>query len=286
MTDHHRRQDVKVTNSRSPLNRLTCLVPAYNEAGEIGKVLKTILEVPQISRIVVVDDGSDDGTADIVRSFQEERLCLISLPHNRGKSFAVACGMEKVETEFVLLLDADLVGLTRPALVSLIQPVLQGKVKVSISLRGKTMLPWRAIGIDYISGERVLPADIFAGRLETIRHLTPFGLEVFLNDLIIEYQLPLLIVSLKDVESPNKIKKRGLIRGVKADMDMVGDILQVISLPRIVNQIVKLKQLDISQTSIPERISKGFQAVLKQQQRKRFRPFLSLRQPTTRSRQK
>ena len=90
----------------------------------------------------------------------------------------------------MLLLDADLVGLRPADVTALVRPVLDGSADVAISLRGNAPRLWRMIGLDYISGERVLPMDFLRPHLGALVDLPPFAFEVWLNRLFIERRAP------------------------------------------------------------------------------------------------
>jgi len=93
---------------------LSVVIPAYNEAGCIARTLERIREYAargaRRCEVIVVDDGSRDGTCDIVRRFAAEPLDLRLLvnPANRGKGHAVREGMLAATAELVLMCDADL----------------------------------------------------------------------------------------------------------------------------------------------------------------------------------
>lgn len=224
--------------------RVTCIIPAYNEAARIGKVLEAACAHPLINEVIVVDDASTDGTAAVVRKFPSVRF--LSHAANRGKSAALHSGyaaMEGASDAFVLFLDADLVGLTPENLTDLITPVLDGSADVGISLRGNCPWVWRMIGIDYISGERVMKRDLLAPYMEGVSRLSGFGFEVFLNRLIIRERKRIRVASWKNVGSPYKLQKFGFFKGVRADWRMMRDIFKTVSPFEAVGQIVAMIRL-------------------------------------------
>ena len=93
---------------------LTIVVPAYNEAGRLGRTLPQILawlaSYPDGGRALVLDDGSTDGTGDAVRALMptNANLDLITLSRQSGKGAAVRAGMLAAATEVVGFMDADL----------------------------------------------------------------------------------------------------------------------------------------------------------------------------------
>ncbi|MCG8710216.1 glycosyltransferase [Brenneria sp. 4F2] len=215
----------------------SCVIPAYNEAARIGAVLDAVADHPLLSEIIVVDDKSNDDTAGVA---QGRGVTVIRLSQNRGKSWAVAEGVAAAAGSHLLLLDADLVGLTANDITSLIQPVKLQQVDASLSLRRNSPLVWRAIGLDYISGERVFARKLLESRLHELRHLPHFGLEVWLNNIWIDNKLRLKVVKWPRVSSPYKAAKMGWLRGLRADALMMRDIFRTITLYAALRQICLL----------------------------------------------
>ena len=138
---------------------------------------------PLLSEVIVIDDGSTDKTADIVRSFPSVQL--ISLPEPRGKSRAFAEGVRAAQHDFIMHLDADLKHLTAANITALAEPVLSGRCGMSISVRKNSLAIYRWLGLDFVSGERVLPKRIVAACLSEMQDLPGFGIEAYINERII-----------------------------------------------------------------------------------------------------
>ena len=214
--------------------KISCVICAYNEAGRIGDVLKVVDGHPLIPEVVVVDDGSKDGTADVVRSFPNVRLVVNEV--NMGKSASLVRGVTEAKGEFILMLDADLRNLTRDNVSELIEPVLRGEVDFSMSLRGNSLALYKAIGIDFVSGERVLPRTLITDHAEEIRRLSHFGVESFMNKHIIAKRMRIAIVRLDNLINFRKKAKIGWWRGTLKELGMVRDILKVISPVEVLRQ--------------------------------------------------
>ena len=92
----------------------TIVVPAYNEADRLGRTLSELLAwlaaYPPAGRVLVVDDGSSDGTGNAVRAQMpaHPNLDLITLSRQSGKGAAVRAGMLAAATDIVGFMDADL----------------------------------------------------------------------------------------------------------------------------------------------------------------------------------
>lgn len=99
----------------SEIPSLSIVIPAYNEGERLGptldRVLSFIVEHPWESEIVVVNDGSVDDTADIVRNYAGKSggiVRLVENPGNRGKGYSVRNGVLNSNGDLVLFTDADL----------------------------------------------------------------------------------------------------------------------------------------------------------------------------------
>jgi len=119
------------------MTRLTCLIPAWNEAARLPGVLAAVQDHPLVDRLLVIDDGSTDGTPGVARRLGAE---VLEMPVNGGKTAALAAGIAALTGEHALLLDADLLGLTAEDVTRLAAPVLEGQAEATISLRGNA--PW------------------------------------------------------------------------------------------------------------------------------------------------
>jgi glycosyltransferase involved in cell wall biosynthesis len=228
------------------MKRVTCIIPAYNEALRIRRVVDVARETAEVTEVIVVNDGSTDDTARILAEYSDIRVIAIS--PNGGKSNAVARGIQEAQGEYLLFLDADLVGLTPEAVSALINPVIQERADISISLRGNAPGLWKRIGIDYISGERVLPRALVSDAVAEMATLSPFGLEVWLNKRIIERAYRIAVAPWPNVESPFKYKKYGVWAGVYGDLVMMLHIRATVPFYRCLIQIVRMRRARVSTT--------------------------------------
>ncbi|GMV20396.1 MAG: hypothetical protein AMXMBFR57_03450 [Acidimicrobiia bacterium] len=89
---------------------VSIIIPAFNEAGAIGSVIRELREIAAWHQILVVDDGSTDGTADEAAAAGAQ---VIRQPYNKGNGAAVKAGIRNATGEFALILDGD--GQHKPA---------------------------------------------------------------------------------------------------------------------------------------------------------------------------
>jgi glycosyltransferase involved in cell wall biosynthesis len=194
-----------------------------------------------IDEIVVVDDASDDDTAAVVRRFPQVRL--IELKRNVGKSRALIEGLKAAQGEMIMLLDADLSNITEHDVSALAEPVLKGRADVSLSLRKNALFVHRLMGLDFTTGERVIPRGLLSDVLHVIDTLPRFGIESYMNSLIIDRKLRIEVVRWPLVTHMRKSEKYGWIRGTLADMGMTYDVLKVLSPIGVIRQNRRLLKL-------------------------------------------
>src|SRR6185312_15270646 len=129
---------------------ISCVVCAYNEADRIRSILDVIHCHPALTEVIVVNDGSTDDTEALIRKYPTIRV-LTHTP-NRGKTYALSRGIAAARCDHLMLLDADLAGITPADIDALAQPVMRGEADVSISLRRNSLWVYRQLGLDFVSG--------------------------------------------------------------------------------------------------------------------------------------
>ncbi|MDA8276385.1 MAG: glycosyltransferase family 2 protein [Actinomycetota bacterium] len=135
---------------------LSVIVPVYNERATVAEAIRRIrqADVPLELEVVVVDDGSTDGTPQVLATLEDSTVRVLTHPHNRGKGAAVRTGLAAVRGDLVLIQDADLEY--DPAdWPTLLDPVLRGKAQVVYGSRftgeRKNMLPTHWVGNRFLA---------------------------------------------------------------------------------------------------------------------------------------
>jgi len=111
------------------MKRVSVVVPAYNEADRISATVSAIRRIPGLHEVIVVDDGSTDGTAEVAKQAGAD---IVSVPANAGKGAALRRGLSLVTGDVLLLLDADL-GDTAFQGAYLLEPVVNGYADMTIA---------------------------------------------------------------------------------------------------------------------------------------------------------
>lgn len=135
---------------------LTVLLPFYNERDTVSDAVERLLktELPVPVEVILIDDGSTDGSADALTRFVGEgRATLVTQPVNRGKGAAIRRGLESATGQMVTVLDADLEY--DPAdYKNLLLPLLDGEAEVVYGSRSFTSNT--AFSFWYVLGNRFL----------------------------------------------------------------------------------------------------------------------------------
>jgi glycosyltransferase involved in cell wall biosynthesis len=115
------------------IRKLSVVVPVFNERNTLVEIVRRMraVELPDnIEReIIVVDDGSDDGTRDVLKQLGDSTVRVIMHEHNKGKGAAVRTGFGAATGEYVLVQDADL-EYDPDDWPRLLNPVIRGKARV------------------------------------------------------------------------------------------------------------------------------------------------------------
>jgi glycosyltransferase involved in cell wall biosynthesis len=226
---------------------VSCIICAYNEAPRIARVLSAVVGHPAIDEVIVVDDGSSDATVQEIGAFPE--VGLIRHASNMGKSCAVATGIGKARHDLILLLDADLIGLTKEDIDRLIEPVRAGDADVSLSLRANSLGVHKLVNLDFTSGERVFHKSLLVPHFERLRTMPAFGFEVYMNQVLVDRRCRVRVVPWAGVSHARKANKRGVREGLLAETVMVLQVLQTRSLLQLLFQNIWLLVLSLSPAS-------------------------------------
>jgi glycosyltransferase involved in cell wall biosynthesis len=115
------------------IRKLSVIVPVFNERNTLVEIVRRMraVELPENieTEIIVVDDGSDDGTRDVLRQLGDSTVRIVMHPNNRGKGAALRTGFASATGEYVLVQDADL-EYDPEDWPKLLQPVIRGKARV------------------------------------------------------------------------------------------------------------------------------------------------------------
>ena len=113
------------------MKTLSVIVPVYNEKSTVGEVLRRIraVDVPLEVEIIVVDDGSSDGTNQVLAVLENSTIKVLTHPVNQGKGAALRTGIESATGDIVIIQDADL-EYDPEDWPKILAPILRGRAAV------------------------------------------------------------------------------------------------------------------------------------------------------------
>lgn len=136
---------------------LSVVMPCFNEATTIKAVAERVLASPFTTELIIVDDGSTDGTLEQVRGVADPRLRVLVQPRNQGKGAALRRGFAEATAPFVVVQDADLEY--DPAdFEQLLAPLIDDRADVVYGSRFHTARPHRVLYFWHSVGNRILTA--------------------------------------------------------------------------------------------------------------------------------
>ncbi|MDE0066605.1 MAG: glycosyltransferase family 2 protein [Acidimicrobiaceae bacterium] len=135
--------------------RLSVVMPCYNEAATVAEMVKRVLASPHTAELVIIDDGSTDGTRELLDGFDDSRVRVILQPYNCGKGAAVRRGFEAASAEFVIVQDADLEYDPNDYDI-ILEPLLDGSADVVYGSRFQSGRPRRVLYFWHSVGNRLL----------------------------------------------------------------------------------------------------------------------------------
>ena len=164
--------------------RITVIVPVYNEEKTVGGVVESILSCDVVDELIVVDDGSTDHTREILEDLSKDNAFhYIRFSENKGKSYAMVAGVERAGGDIVVFVDSDLIGLKCKHIEKLVSPLLTNEADMVIGARDSKS----DLGIDitkpidiWLGGERACYKKDLMPILDTVRE-SKFGIETLLN---------------------------------------------------------------------------------------------------------
>jgi|TARA_Y100000816_G_C26077616_1_gene567463 glycosyltransferase involved in cell wall biosynthesis len=134
---------------------ISAIIPVYNEKNYILKTINTVLKENLIDEIIIVDDASNDGSTEILKSFSHPKVKIIYSEKNKGKGSAIKIGLNKCKSPLVLIQDADL-EYDPTDIKDLYQPFINSKVDVVYGSRFISSKPRRIVYFKNFLANKVL----------------------------------------------------------------------------------------------------------------------------------
>ncbi len=203
---------------------VSAIIPAHNEGQTVASVVAPMIGHPLIDEVIVVDDGSSDGTIERAR---EAGATVISLSENQGKAAAMSRGVRAARNEIIFFADADLIGLTPKMVTGIVTQVTEGSYGMFVAIRGRRTY-WANRLLHFtpiLGGERVLTKSLWY-QVPRI-YKKNFQIEIALNFFTKRLGQRMGFTVVHGLRQVIKEKKRGIWLGLWQRLLMCKDVVLI-----------------------------------------------------------
>ncbi len=209
---------------------VAAIVVAYNEEPTISAIVKALVDSTLFRDVIVISDGSTDGTADEARA--AGATLVHQLPWKHGKGAAMMHGVSHTDTPILFFADADLLGLTPDHLKRILRPVLAGTLAMCVGLRDRGPILMKiSAHLPLIGGERAMRRNVFEDIPDNF--MQGFMVESALNYYCRSHHLPYGTVELPGLHIRRKMQKVGFWKGLKEYLHMWREVIGAMLVVRI-----------------------------------------------------
>lgn len=162
-------------------NQITILIPSYNEGSRLIDTVHFFRDHFPSFPIVVVDDGSTDGSQTALQKLKLPNLTIYALPSNQGKSIAVKTGLRFIHTPWVCLFDADLTNVSVSELQNGFEKTATTTTDMIVFRQITDSWLFKILKLNiFLSGERCIKTSTLK-KFFSINHPTNYRLEIDLH---------------------------------------------------------------------------------------------------------
>jgi polyisoprenyl-phosphate glycosyltransferase len=201
----------------------SAIIAAYNEEKTLAEVLAALSRNHLIDEVIVVSDGSTDGTVEVARGFD---VTTIALRENRGKGYAMRVGVDYASHDVLFFVDGDMLNLTDAHIEALVKPVLDHRCDMNVGVRHRgpirDFLHLRAHVGPVLSGIRVMRREVF----EEVppQYQERFKIEAALNYFCSRAGLVQQNTVIHELGHVIKEQKRGVGAGLSSRWEMTREV--------------------------------------------------------------
>lgn len=204
---------------------VSVVIPSYNEESRIGSVLEAVVGSKSVDE-VVVDDGSTIHVEKVIHCMgvDKSKIRVIRHDKNLGKAQALKSGVVAARSEVVMLVDADLVGLTTIHIDRMLEGFFSGRFDIVLGDREREFVMSRWLGFSVIcTGERVLNRNLLLGNMDLFDEGKGYYFEIAMNRRFFgKYKIG--ICKMSGVGQRFKLDKEGWVGFCKDVAIWLGDI--------------------------------------------------------------
>lgn len=216
---------------------VSVIIPAFNEAATIAQKVAEVIDHPAIHEVIVVDDGSDDTTAELAAATGAR---VIRRAGNGGKAAALDTGVAASSGRYLLFLDADVTGYTHAALSRILEPVVSERYEMFVGIRARRTI-WLNRVLHFfpiIGGERALTRELWQAVPHD--HKQGFQIEITMNYCAKWTGKGMGFALIAGTCHRTKEKKYGLMVGLIRRAGMIRDVVAISFRLYVLGFIVRL----------------------------------------------
>lgn len=207
---------------------VSIIICSYNEEKTVDYVVRACVTNNPASEVIVVDDGSTDSTETVLKELQKELdFNYIRHDENKGKSYAMATGVENASRDIILFFDADVTGIKPEHYDQLLHPVLVREADMVLGQPSETLIDYRINPFKGLTGERALRKEHIEPILDDIREIA-FGVETYLNLYFQAHGKKIKYLILDGLTHPTKYKKTTAINATMEFLSEGREIAQTL----------------------------------------------------------
>lgn len=200
------------------------VVPARDEAATIAAIVRAACAARGVGRVVVVDDHSSDDTAAVA---SDAGARVIVSEGRASKALALATGVEATTSNTIVFFDADILGASPLHFEQLAAPIADGfAMSLGLVDRGALRNAF-FMRLPPITGLRAVRRDVFEAVAAHKRN--GFQIEIMINEVVARGRLRTAIRTLRGTTHVSKVKKLGMLRGVRAQASMTAELLHCLT---------------------------------------------------------
>jgi len=200
-----------------------CVIPARDEADTVADVVRAARGCKYVRHVIVVDDGSRDGTAEEAGA---AGATVLRRESDGSKAHAMEEGVATSDADVLLFADADLVGVTAEHLDAIVEPVIDRRAALSIGIFDYRPWNWFVLRFPPTTGERCMPRWVFDAVPAHKRN--GYTIEIMINEVIAEGRLSTVARVMDGVTHRTKRQKFGKLEGYRRTWHM---FFQLLGLP-------------------------------------------------------
>lgn len=218
------------------MQTVDCIIPFYNErVSHVQEIVRLLLQAPWMKSIICVDDGStNNSSVKLKKEFKgNNRVQIIRYTENRGKSYAVGVGLEHVQSEAVLTLDADMSDVSLKELRAAKKLFFEKQYELLIlRLIDEPKQARNFRGDLVLSGQRFINVHVLRNIYDDLKP-RGYGIEMATNIYVLKHNIKYGAFPFT-AHNIQPINKLGFIKGIMKETHQLIDMILGFGLPNLV----------------------------------------------------